>query len=417
VRPLPLLFAASLLANAVFVGYVSLRLAHSATAPADRLSQTAAQPRKGPDPLAEKFATAINTNDYAALRDLLKASGFPDDLVCSIIKKCIWKNYAARTNAIYPHPDPKEIWWKDDRSWEKITRDQQNAIRLLEHEASEKLIQVLGSSLDDEDREEQRLAFLPPEKIIKIKKIERDYAELRGEIYHEQAGFNLPSDDRKYSLLAEEQNRDIYAVMSTEERKAYDLRMSPTASNLRWKMSKLDVSQEEYLKIYAFQKAFDDKHNLSDPFAPNYIPGPPDVSTLEEREADKQKITQEIKAVIGDTRYEQSIKEDDNDYRQLQAATRRFNLPADTPNRLYTLLTNTAKSADEIAGNTTLSLTGKKQAIAELKAKIDSQVHASLGAEAGDVYLEGNNVMRNLQQLLETAPQNDASTAPFMQAP
>ncbi len=413
----PLLFATSVSVNAAFIGYVALRLAHPATAPTARLSQTAAQPRKGPDPLAKQFATAITTNDYAALRDLLKASGFSDDLVCSIVKKCIWKNYIARINAIYRQPDPKETWWKEGRSWEGITRDQQNAINRLEHEASEQMLQVLGASLDYENEDEKRLAFLPPEKIMKIKKIERDYEELRADIYREQAGFSLPSDDKRYHLLAEEQNRDIYEVMSAEERKAYDLRMSPTANSLRWKISKFDVSQEEYLKIYALQKTFDDKYGSpSDPFASNYNPGAPDTSpsSLEERAVAEQKITREIKALVGDTRYEKTLREEDNDYKKLQAAARRFNLPVDTPDRLYTLLTDTSKSADAIVGNATLSDEGRKQAIAELKNKLETQVHASLGAEAGDVYLEENTTVRNLKQMVENYTQNDSAAAPVI---
>jgi len=410
----PLLFATSVAVNAALIGYVALRLAHPATAPANQLSQIAAQPRKGPDPLAKQFTTAINTHDYAALRDLLKASGFSGDLVYSIVKKCIWENYMARLNAICPQPDPKEIWWKENRWWEKTTQDQQKAINRLEHETSAQILQIVGAYLDDENKEDPRLAFLPPEKILKIRKIEQDYEELRSAIYREQAGFSLPSDDKKYHFLVDEKNRDIYEVLSEEERKAYDLRMSLTSSNIRWNMSKLDFSQEEYLKVYALQKAFDDKHGLPDPYAINYTPGHPDTTSFEEQEADKQIIAQKIKALVGDTRYEKSLKEEISDYEKLQAATRRFNLPADTPDRLYTLLTDTAKSADEIVGNATLSDEGRKKAIAELKTKLEAQVHASLGAEAGDVYLEGNSTVRNLQQMVENYTQNDSATAPVI---
>ena len=92
------------------------------------------------------------------------------------------------------------------------------------------------------------------------------------------------------------------------------------------------------------------------------------------------------------------IRQQDNDWRQLEAATRRLALPADTPARLSPLRDSTALAAQQIAAKADLPAAQKKQALNELAAATREQVRARLGAEGAEAYFK-NNGMRWIKEL------------------
>ncbi len=210
-------------------------------------------------------------------------------------------------------------------------------------------------------------------------------------------GFRLASDGEKLRFLQAEQKRDMEALMTPEERHTYELRQSATAQQLRSKMTQLNATEQEYLAIFPLQKAFDEKYNPhnSDPFSS----GPErDQAYWKERRAADAQLQSQIKAVVGEARYAASVRQQDHDWRQLEAATRRLTLPADTPTRLYALRDTTASAAQQIAQNTSLATEQKKQALAELAAGTRDQVRTHLGQEGADAYFK-NNGMRWLKEL------------------
>lgn len=390
---------ASLAANAALIGYILRHLA----APPNSLVRFSTPTATGLDhsgkPPATDLATAFQNHDHAALRDLLKAAGFPDDRVREIVQREIWKNYFARHKALVRRDaTPSASWWKNNRDEDEpdpaIHREIRKQLRELQREAEAEYLHLLGPDLGNDEHVDEKLAFLSVEKRLQLQRIEQDYDELKNEIHAEIDGFSTPADAAKLRLLKEEQKRDILAVMSPEEQKAYDLRLSETAENLRWEMTKFNATEDEYLKIFALQKAFDEKYaSRNDPFGSGYDENAPKPAwSEEERSAEEAKIKQQIRALIGDERYALSIKKEDYDYRQLQAATRRFDLPADTPDRIYSLRTAVSSAALQITNNPVLSPETRKQALIQLATETRNQVRANLGPEVAEAYFKNNGM-------------------------
>lgn len=402
-----LLIAVSLAANVALAGCLVWRLflspAPSASAPAS------AVPSAGPvrpAPSAHDFAAAFQNNDLAALHALLQRSGFPDDLVREIVQSRLRQNLFARMRALHPRPQTEAAWWKQ-RDWSAradpaAARAQRDLFRQLEHEAGQEELRILGPAPVPADDEYgvHPLAFLAAEKRLQIQKIEADYEELQREVRDEAEDFSMPSDRAKLRLLEQEKKRDILALMTPEEQKAYDLRMSPTAERLRWEINKFDVSEAEYVRIFALQKAFDDKYQGDDPFSSAYDEDQPKPAwSPEEREAEERTLKQRIRALVGEERYLRALKEEDNDYTQLQAAARRFDLPDGTPDRIYGLRETVAASSRQIVDNPSLSAETKKQALADLALRTRQQVRAGLGRDAAEAYLkQGMNWLQTLQE-------------------
>ncbi|MET0262826.1 MAG: hypothetical protein ABW223_07995, partial [Rariglobus sp.] len=177
-KALPLLLAASLVANAALVTVNLRRPAASDMKPTPAPASTAASSAGKADlakaltqvELPPELVEALNHGDAATLRDFLRSAGLSDDMVRSIVQMRIWKNYEARFKAANPHheSDPNKPWWKDDRRsqdrWNSVTKAQREESRRLQREVREESERVLGPDANSNRHQDARLSFLAPEK-------------------------------------------------------------------------------------------------------------------------------------------------------------------------------------------------------------------------------------------------------------
>ncbi len=405
-KALPLIFVASLLANAALVTTVAFRSsAHSdSSSGSSGGSKPSSSSASAANINARDLVAALNADDPAALRDILRAAGFSDDMMRSLVQMRIWKRYEARYKALQPAPDPNKPWWKDDprqNGWfGNMTKAQREEMRQIQKDQRDEMERILGPDKNNGmgGWQDQRLSFLPAEKRQQLQQIQQDYQELMGEVQQDMQGFQLPSDREKLRYLQEQQKADLDAIMSPEERQAYDLRMSSTAQNLRWQMTKFDATEEEYMKIFPLQKAFDDKYNSNDPFSANY--NSQDQKFWQARQEAEKQLKDQMKQVIGDDRYNDYLRSQNGDYQQLQAAALRLNLPPDTAKKVYLLRDDVSTGAQQIADNPDLSIDQKKQALTALAKSTRDQVRTALGSEAADAYFKNNGMswLQNLEQ-------------------
>ncbi|MFA6959272.1 MAG: hypothetical protein WC205_00810 [Opitutaceae bacterium] len=405
-KPLPLLLVTSLVANAALVT-ITLRRADASSdnssasvtpSPSSVLRSTSG-PTASNIKLPPELVAALNANDPATLRDFLRAADLSDEMIRSLVQMSIWKKYEARFKALNPqsNPDPNKPWWKEDRNQQNrwnggMTKAQREESRRLQREVRDETEKILGPDANQNRGgwQDQRLAFLPSDKRQALQDIQQDYQELISEVQQESQGFRLASDSEKLRYLQAEQQRDLEALMTPEERQAYELRLSPTAQQLRWKMTQFDATEQEYLAIFPLQKAFDDQYN---PPNDGYSPQPErDQNYWKARSEAEKQLQEQIKATIGEQRYADSLRMQENDWRQLEAATRRLELPADSPTRLYALRDTTGSAVQQIADNPNLASAQKKEALAALAASTRDQVRASLGAEGADAYFKSNGM-------------------------
>jgi hypothetical protein len=414
-KPLPLLLAASLVANAALVT-VTLRKGSASTESSTSASRTSSggsiasvKPRAGSAAanvkLPPEFLAALNGNDPESLRDMLRAAGLSDEMVRSIVQMRLWKKYEDRFKALNPQQnnDPNKPWWKDDRGQQNrwnggMTKAQRDEQRRLQREVQDEMVRLLGTDPNQNRWQDARLAFLPSEKRQALQQIQQDYQELMSEINQDAQGFRMPSDAEKLRFLQEEQKRDIEALMTPDELQAYELRNSNTANQLRWKMTQYDATEQEYMAIFPLQKAFDDKYNQqnNDPFG--YNPEQRDQNYWKARQEAEKQLQEQIRGLIGEERYADSIRRQDQDWQQLEAATRRLALPADTPQKLFAVRDNVASSVQQIADNPNFTAEQKKQELASIASATRDQIRDALGEEGAQAYFK-NNGMAWLKEL------------------
>ena len=401
-KVLPLLLAASLVGNAAWI-ISSVRTPDS---PAANVSGSA--PQSASSPARPSDASPADSTDVIAalkaqnpetLRDLLRAAGLPEQTVRSIVGSAVWARYRERMKALQPQPDPDKPWWKQDNNdyYSRTNREQRAEIRRLQREANEESLRLLGPDKTNTgwSWQDTRYNFVSEEKRKDLMEVEQDYQDLIQEVQQDMQGFALPSDAEKIRFLMDEKKRDLAAVLTPQELEDYELRMSRTAQQLRWKMTKFDGTEDEYRKIFTLQKAFDDTQDLDACGNPMNR----GATDWKKRQEDENKLKEQFKAVLGPERYTDYLRSQNYEYQQLQSAAKRLDLPPETARQVYDLRNTVATESNRIIDQLDLGVDQKKQALAALAKTTRDQIRARLGDEAAEVYMKNStHWLTNVEQ-------------------
>jgi len=156
----------------------------------------------------------------------------------------------------------------------------------------------------------------------------------------------------------------------------------------------MDATEAEFRTIFELQKEFDDRFTEQDQSGGK-------TRTQEEwkvRNDAEKAMRAQIRDALGAERYADYVRAQDNEYQQLRGATKRFQLPPDTPGRVYALRDEVPKRAIRIADDKTLSPDRKREALRRLAEETRDTVRATLGSEAAQAYFS-NNGMQWVKQL------------------
>ncbi len=360
--------------------------------------------------LAADLSRALSGSSLTGFRDLLDAAGVDPKLRRDLLQAALSHRYQQSfRDSVFPYGElMRREWWREPVMDEyhpgglAAKRRQEESLALGKRFNAE-LAELLGDDivrLDLEDPDNgwlaRRFSGLPKEKAEALLRIERDYQELEQEIHARSGDFQLPEDQEKLRLLKEEQARDTAALLTPEERTEWELRSSPTADRARQHATRYRATEEEYRRIYALQKTFDDTFDF-DPFSST---GPQQEQDWKVRQEAERALEAEIRAIIGEDRHAEALRRQSSDFNLAQAAAARLGLPEDTANRIYDLREPAAEASRRIAADTTLGPDERKSALARLAADTRATLESTLGKEAAASYFErgGMSWLRALEQ-------------------
>lgn len=401
-----LIVTASLALNAALL--TILLVTHRPSGKAPARSATATRPaspgepssgQNGPTgeaPSPEQLSTALKSGDHIALRDQLRALGLAESTVQMVLRAVIWQPYYDRQREILQGKQAENLpYWRGlpQNTRNAYTAEERAELRTLASSLREKLQDVLGlPGLDINGTRAQRYAFLSPESAAKLADLDRDYGEMRQEINQESDRFKVPSDAEKLKFIEKERRKDLEAILSPSELAEYDLRYSHAALTLRSRLRDVELTETEYRDLFDLQKAYLDSLGEIPRFtsANGQRPSAEQLAKYESYRKNHALIGQEMLGILGPQRYEAFRRAQDPDYRQLQAAADRFNLPPETINAVYALRDTASAETQRIAANEALTPEQKKQALATLAGETREKVVSTLGTEIATAYLDKN---------------------------
>jgi hypothetical protein len=376
-KSLPLLLAVSLATNAAFVGFLLLsRPTANKTSPPAATASDLGQASVENARLAALNA-AFASGDQAALA----AAGVPPDAIRALTVGRAFDVFQGRMRSLRPPKD--ERYWRRPVIDFATAREQQLASGKALREFSAAVRLAYGEDLDALFSDaESAVGVLPPAKRERLLQIERDYSEMEQLIQADQSnGVQLPSDRDKLKLLREEKERDIAALLTPAERELIALRDSVSASQVKSRFGEVLKTEEEYKRVYALQKAFDDRVTQSSDAPPT----PSDEAALREAQ---RKLMDEILAVLGPERWAAAEHANDPEVVMLTNVTRRLNLDPKVTNTVLAMRARYADESTQIHSNSDLSPADRSAQIQSLVTKAETELRATLGSEAGPAFIE-----------------------------
>lgn len=185
-----------------------------------------------------------------ALPDLVTAlrnEGLSREMLRSILWGCLKDKYAAELQASEPVRRDDSVWWrspKPDPAAELRSRQRGALLQKMESE----LAQLLGESPPGPPRD-GRYAFLSDEKTAALRRLERDYSEIRTKAHAVGGGLGR----ERVKLVDDEWRRDLAALLSPDELREYDVRFAAGADMLRVRLAAIDGTEAEYRALLALE--------------------------------------------------------------------------------------------------------------------------------------------------------------------
>ncbi len=302
------------------------------------------QPRTpAPAPTNDFRWSQLESEDYPTYIARLRQIGCPEQTIRDIVISDLDKLMAPKLLALNPvkpdlkywEPDDKELWTDvDQRAWE-AQRQQ------IDFEKRDIVQELLGADLvaerekvrGQQDYFGRRLDFLPEEKRIEARKIlERHSAEERA-VREKTWEEGEPLDREDTAALRElQQSRDaeLQSLFSPSEWDQYQLRLSPTAYEVRDSFFGMHPTEAEYLAVFRLREAFDRKWKDEPDTGAN-------AGTFEQRQQDEAALDQSIALALGPERYLEYQRAQDPTYRQLRVAAARYGVSGGDVTEAYGL--------------------------------------------------------------------------------
>jgi hypothetical protein len=386
---LALLLCLSLAGNIFFL---QQRRAAAPSAASPETATAAKKPDAIPALTAETWALIASGDPSGP--DKLRALGLSEYLVRMLVRQQLDRRYQEREQALLAKAGNE--YWRYDYFFARWKNADPLKLLDLQREKEAELKSLLGPERTPEQSYDIRYAFLPPEKAEQLRRIDQDYMAL-SQMDASFDGIVLPEDRERLDYLEKQKRSDLAELLTSEELAAYDLRSSQTSRALRFQLTAFDASEDEFKTLYAIRKAYDEQRGA---VASNVFYSTP-PGTQKEREA----LEAEIKTALGDTRYADYKRSQDQDYKILSKLTARLDLPPEKSVEAYNL-----KTALEEKLKNTRPTPGvdPRQQRAELLATVTKEAEAGftqiLGAKGYEVYKDYGMIFRRLQPQPSPAP-------------
>jgi hypothetical protein len=388
------------------------------TAPDTTLARTASIPVHGiPDKPADSSTPkasqqfdwrVVESEDYRKYIANLRAIGCPEETIHDIIIADVNKLFESRRRAS-SKPAKKFEYWKTGQQMFAGLMDEENIKQqqALTKEKRALLKELLGVEPDLKadlaagaaGPLEAMLDFLPAEKQTQLLELEQKYgAKVMNKM---KGGARDAQDMKELQGIQKEKGAELAQLLSPQEKEEYDLRMSQTAMMMRMQLAGFEPTEQEFREIFQARKTFDDEFGLTG------MAGT-DKADQEKRAAAKQALDDQVKSLLGDSRFAEYERVQDMAYQSIAKAAEREGLPTDAAVKVYDM----KKAAEEFAGklrnDPSLSFEQRQSALQGIRAETEKAIVQTLGQKGFERLQSqpmGSSWLRNLSPDASQAPQ------------
>ncbi len=289
----------------------------------------------------------------------------------------IYQRFKQRFEALEKKSPPPKPYWQDSgwRSSDDVDPAIRAEQRALWREMDDAFRALLGPDRERHSvyrREHLARSYgqLPSEKISGIEALNRDYDDITQSIHENSRGILLASDRQQLAFLEKEKRADLVRLLSPEELEDYDRRNSLAADDTRDKLRFVESTEEDFLKIYALQQAFEARY------------GRDNLSGQEKdlRKAALPELDRQIEDTLGPDRYAEFQIANDVNFSNTRATLDRIGLPKEKASDLVRIQRDAKQRAELIRNDRALTATQRDEQLASLQKEATGKASTVLGS-------------------------------------
>lgn len=330
----------------------------------------------------------LESEDYKTYIARLRSVGCPEETIRDIIIADLDKLLASeiagaigrRKDLRYWHPEEEEML--NDVNPSDAYRKQ----REIEKRKQEIIRELVGADLSrermktsgHEDYYERRLKFLPEERRTQIRELLAKYDEMENRLQPSGVSDARPltaPQKAHLRLLRQQREDELASLLSPDEKKQFDLWLSPTANEVRHGLYGMDATEQEFQAIYQARQAFDEQWGHRDP---DLL----DAVTRERMEAARGDMEGQIEQSLGPERYAEYKRGLDDDFHVLSGLATRFNLPREKVTEVHGYKIVAQNYRQQVYANTDLTPQQKQEALKAIAEETRKQVQSTIGQRA-----------------------------------
>ncbi len=323
----------------------------------------------------------LESEDYRAYIARLRNIGCPEQTIRDIVIADVDKLLAPKMQAANPRARDVKFWQPIEQElWEDA--EQKDALRKqreVDFEKREVIRQLLGLDLvgerlrvqGQEDYYGQRLDFLPEEKRARVRTALDQFADQERALLEQQVEEGgTPAGSEDFAKLREQKNAALAQMLTPQERQQYDLWFSPSAAAVRDSVYGMNASEAEFMKLYQLHRSFAEKQG--DNFGP--------------WNAEWVNYQKQVQETLGEQRYAEYQRAQDNDYRELLRTTTRFKLGPDVAAQLYSYKQPVEEARAEVLAEPAYTSRQRAAALQAITEETQRALREALGDKAFRYY-------------------------------
>ena len=394
------------------VGYLVTKKPETAAAPAADKPSAAAHVKKVKmaTPKAEAPAgTTSSTNttqkfdwhsveseDYRQYIANLRSIGCPEETIRDIIIADVNKLFESRRKELVTGGKKFEFWKTGNMFSSVMDPEKLEKQQALAKEKRALLKELLGVEPEEKfemfagaNPFESMLDFLPTEKQNKVMEMYREAQVKMAKKF--QNGAPDAEDMKEYRSAQKEMEAELAKILTPQELQDFQLRMSQTAMMMRMQLGSFDPNEQEFRDIFKLRKAFDDEYGI-------FGAASGDSAERKKYNDAKKTLDEQVKTLLGDTRYAEYERSQDWTYQGIAKVVERQGLPKENAVKVFDMKKTAEEEASKVRANKNLTGDQRKEALKGIREETERSMKQVLGDKGFDAYKKQNTAywLRNL---------------------
>jgi len=329
----------------------------------------------------------LESSDYHQYMANLRGVGCPEETIRDLIIAEVDKMFAPRFAALAGESQTFQHWRRRSKASETLVTQ----LRALQDERKALLRELLG--IDDGPyakwanadvarlQEEGKYSFLSAEKQAQVRAIMEKYQQQVEGGQSLPGGFSLSGGDEA-KRLREQRQQELAQVLSPEELKELSLRDSNAADSVRSRFGNLDITEDEYRKLYDLRKSYEDNVGA--------VADNSDPEKMRQRSEARRQLDDAYRNVFGEERWNDLQKQQDPMWRGLTQIAQQNNLSQSVIDQAYQYQLQTGEQVMGTLKDSSLSREQRDAVVQQLTGEYDRHLQSILGDQAFQQFKQTN---------------------------